>query len=83
MAAIEERFIESFFWNTYRRRSASGRNDLYCGNSVEMVRLTNSGTEASMAAIRVARGYTGRDKIIKFEDATGSVDSYWSKQDQV
>ena len=41
-----------------------------------MVRLTNSGTEASMAAIRVARGYTGRDKIIKFEGCYhGSVDS--------
>lgn len=33
----------------------------------EMVRFVNSGTEATMAAIRVARGYTGRDKIIKFE----------------
>lgn len=35
--------------------------------SVEKVRLVNSGTEATMAAIRVARGYTGKDKIIKFE----------------
>ncbi|OUJ72751.1 glutamate-1-semialdehyde 2,1-aminomutase [Hymenobacter crusticola] len=35
--------------------------------SVEKVRLVNSGTEATMSAIRVARGYTGRDKIIKFE----------------
>ncbi|HHZ78210.1 MAG TPA: aminotransferase class III-fold pyridoxal phosphate-dependent enzyme, partial [Candidatus Lambdaproteobacteria bacterium] len=35
--------------------------------SVEMLRLVNSGTEASMSALRVARGYTGRDKIIKFE----------------
>ncbi|MCU0338649.1 MAG: glutamate-1-semialdehyde 2,1-aminomutase [Spirosomaceae bacterium] len=35
--------------------------------SVEKVRMVNSGTEATMAAIRVARGYTGRDKIIKFE----------------
>jgi glutamate-1-semialdehyde 2,1-aminomutase len=34
--------------------------------SVEMVRLVNSGTEAVMSAIRIARGYTGRDKIIKF-----------------
>ncbi|MFH0813598.1 MAG: glutamate-1-semialdehyde 2,1-aminomutase, partial [Pseudomonadota bacterium] len=34
--------------------------------SLEMVRLVNSGTEAAMGAIRVARGYTGRDKIIKF-----------------
>lgn len=35
--------------------------------SVEQVRLTNSGTEAVMSAIRLARGYTKRDKIIKFE----------------
>ncbi len=35
--------------------------------SIEMVRMVNSGTEATMSAIRVARGYTGRDKIIKFE----------------
>ena len=35
--------------------------------SVEMVRLTNSGTEATMSAVRVARGYTGREKILKFE----------------
>lgn len=35
--------------------------------SVEMIRMVNSGTEAVMSAIRAARGYTGRDKIIKFE----------------
>lgn len=35
--------------------------------SVEMIRMTNSGTEATMSAIRLARGYTGRDKIVKFE----------------
>ncbi len=35
--------------------------------SVEKVRMVNSGTEATMAAIRVARGYTKREKIIKFE----------------
>lgn len=35
--------------------------------SIEMVRFVNSGTEATMSAIRLARGYTGRDKIIKFE----------------
>lgn len=34
--------------------------------SVEKVRMTNSGTEATMSAIRLARGYTGRDKVIKF-----------------
>jgi glutamate-1-semialdehyde 2,1-aminomutase len=35
--------------------------------SVEKVRLVSSGTEATMSAIRVARGFTGRDKIVKFE----------------
>lgn len=35
--------------------------------SVEMVRMVNSGTEATMSAIRLARGYTGKDIIVKFE----------------
>ena len=35
--------------------------------SVEMVRMVNSGTEATMSAIRLARGFTGRDMIIKFD----------------
>ncbi len=35
--------------------------------SVEMVRMVNSGTEATMAAVRLARAFTGREKIIKFE----------------
>ncbi len=35
--------------------------------SIELVRMVNSGTEATMSAIRVARGCTGRDKVIKFE----------------
>ena len=34
---------------------------------MEMIRMVNSGTEATMSAIRLARGYTGRDKIVKFE----------------
>jgi glutamate-1-semialdehyde 2,1-aminomutase len=36
-------------------------------SSVEMIRMVNSGTEATMSAIRLARGYTNRDKIIKFD----------------
>jgi glutamate-1-semialdehyde 2,1-aminomutase len=44
--------------------------------SVQKVRLTNSGTEATMSAIRLARGFTGRDKIIKFDGCYhGHVDS--------
>ncbi len=42
--------------------------ELICANvpNVEMVRMVNSGTEAVMSAIRAARGFTGRDKIVKF-----------------
>ncbi|MFN9296239.1 MAG: glutamate-1-semialdehyde 2,1-aminomutase [Acidobacteriota bacterium] len=44
--------------------------------TMEMVRLVNSGTEAAMSALRVARGYTGRDLAIKFEGCYhGHVDS--------
>ncbi|MBL7252336.1 glutamate-1-semialdehyde 2,1-aminomutase [Alloalcanivorax marinus] len=52
--------------------------DLVCElvPSMDMVRMVNSGTEATMSAIRLARGYTGRDKIIKFEGCYhGHVDS--------
>ena len=38
-----------------------------CVPSMEMMRLVSSGTEACMSAIRAARGFTGRDKIVKFE----------------
>ncbi|MEI9598733.1 glutamate-1-semialdehyde 2,1-aminomutase [Moellerella wisconsensis] len=43
--------------------------DLVCElmPSIDMIRMVNSGTEATMSAIRLARGYTERDKIIKFE----------------
>ncbi|AZT82735.1 glutamate-1-semialdehyde-2,1-aminomutase [Marinobacter sp. NP-4(2019)] len=44
--------------------------------SIDLVRMVNSGTEATMSAIRLARGYTGRDKIVKFEGCYhGHVDS--------
>jgi len=44
--------------------------------SMDLVRMTSSGTEATMSALRLARGYTGRDKVIKFEgNYHGHVDS--------
>src|SRR6185503_16491764 len=47
-----------------------------CVPSIEMVRLVSSGTEATMSAIRLARGFTGRDVIIKFAgNYHGHVDS--------
>lgn len=48
--------------------------------NVERVRMVNSGTEACMSAIRVARGYTGKEKIIKFEgNYHGHADSFLIK----
>jgi len=48
--------------------------------SVEVIRMVNSGTEATMSAMRLARGFTGRDKIIKFEGCYhGHGDSFLSK----
>src|SRR5579859_3517565 len=47
-----------------------------CVPSIEMVRLVSSGTEATMSALRLARGFTGRDLIVKFEGCYhGHVDS--------
>jgi glutamate-1-semialdehyde 2,1-aminomutase len=48
--------------------------------SMEMMRMVSSGTEAVMSALRVARGYTGRDKVIKFEGCYhGHADSFLVK----
>ena len=48
--------------------------------SIEVVRMVNSGTEATMSAIRVARGYTGRDKVIKIAGCYhGHVDALLAK----
>ncbi len=48
--------------------------------SISMIRMVNSGTEATMSAMRLARGFTGREKIIKFEGCYhGHGDSFLSK----
>ena len=48
--------------------------------SIEIVRMVNSGTEATMSAMRLARGFTGKDKIIKFEGCYhGHGDAFLSK----
>ncbi len=44
--------------------------------AIELIRMVNSGTEACMSALRLARGYTGRDKVLKFQgNYHGHVDS--------
>jgi glutamate-1-semialdehyde 2,1-aminomutase len=48
--------------------------------TIEMVRMVNSGTEATMSAMRLARGFTGREKIVKFEGCYhGHGDSFLSR----
>jgi len=48
--------------------------------SIEVVRMVNSGTEAMMSAVRLARAYTGRDKIVKFDGCYhGHADSFLIK----
>lgn len=66
--AVVEQCTKSFSFGTPTRKEVEIA-ELICDivPSVEKVRMVNSGTEATMSAIRLARGYTERDKIIKFE----------------
>ena len=67
--------VDDFFREVAQLQHLSGRFPAACiaGQAlelmpnIEMVRFVNSGTEATMSALRLARAYTGRDKIIKFE----------------
>lgn len=66
--AVQEAVKKSLSFGAPTRREVEIA-ELICSliPSVEKVRMVNSGTEATMSAIRVARGFTGREKIIKFE----------------
>lgn len=66
--AVSDAIQEGFSFGAPGRREVE-MAELICEMvpSIEKVRMVNSGTEATMAAIRVARGYTGREKIVKFE----------------
>lgn len=66
--AVREALIDSPSFGAPTSREVE-MAELICSMipSVEKVRMVNSGTEATMSAIRLARGYTGRDKIIKME----------------
>lgn len=77
LAAIEKalKFGTSFGAPT-EAESELAQRIISCVPSVEKVRLVNSGTEATMSAIRLARGFTGRDVILKFAgNYHGHVDS--------
>ena len=66
----------SSFGAPTERESQLAELVIQCMPSIEMVRFTSSGTEAAMSAIRLARGFTGRDRIIKFAGCYhGHVDS--------
>lgn len=68
VAAVREQLGKGTMYGTPTQNELE-LAEIICGNvpCVEMVRLVNTGTEATMSAIRVARGYAGRKKIVKFE----------------
>lgn len=66
--AVQEAAIHSFSFGTPTSAEVEMANLIIAlVPGVEMVRMVNSGTEATLSAIRVARGFTGKEKIIKFE----------------
>jgi glutamate-1-semialdehyde 2,1-aminomutase len=68
VAAVQKAVLEGFSYGAPTEREVELAEELVkLVPSMEMVRLVSSGTEAGMSAIRLARGATGRSKIIKFE----------------
>ncbi len=69
LKAAAEKAIEMGFFMNFETKYHKELADLLCAifPSAEMIRLANSGTEATLAAIRLARGYTGKDLVIRFE----------------
>ncbi len=76
--AIGEAIAKSFSFGAPTRREVEmAELIISMMPSIEKIRMVNSGTEATMAAIRVARGFTGRNKILKFEGCYhGHADSF-------
>lgn len=68
VAAVQEAAARGLSFGAPTEREVD-MADLLCGllPSLDMVRLVSSGTEATMSAIRLARGFTGRDLLVKFE----------------
>ncbi len=68
VAAVQSALTEGFSFGAPTQREVELAEEIIkLFPSIEQVRLVSSGTEAGMSAIRLARGYTGRKKIIKFE----------------
>ena len=68
LAAVQERLHKGLSFGAPTELETT-MADLVCSlvPSMDMVRMVSSGTEATMSALRLARGFTGRDKIVKFE----------------
>ena len=67
VAAVQSAAADGLSFGAPTGRETRLAEAICAASGAEMARLVNSGTEACMSAIRLARGYTGRDKIIKFE----------------
>ena len=68
MEAVQKALLEGFSYGAPTEREVALAEEIIrLVPSIEMVRLVSSGTEAAMSALRLARGATGRSKIIKFE----------------
>ena len=68
LEAVQKAMLEGFSYGAPTEREVEMAEEIIkLVPSIEMVRLVSSGTEAAMSAIRLARGATGRNKIIKFE----------------
>ena len=68
VVAVQKAAADGLSFGTCSKREVKMAELLQsCVPSMEMMRFVNSGTEATMTALRLARGFTGRDKILKFE----------------
>nr|CBH36690.1 glutamate-1-semialdehyde 2,1-aminomutase [uncultured archaeon]CBH39630.1 glutamate-1-semialdehyde 2,1-aminomutase [uncultured archaeon] len=66
--AVVDQLEKGWLYGTpHEKEIALAKKIIYHYPAVEMVRFVNTGSEATMAAIRLARGFTGRDKIVKIE----------------
>ena len=66
LAAVQEAATRGFSFGTPRENEVLLAEELVSRTAAAQVRLVNSGTEATMSAIRLARGFTGRSKVVKF-----------------
>ncbi|WP_293951290.1 glutamate-1-semialdehyde 2,1-aminomutase [uncultured Corynebacterium sp.] len=76
LEAVQKTMVDGFSFGAPTIGEVELAQDIIKRTSVEEVRLVNSGTEATMSAVRLARGYTQRSKILKFDGCYhGHVDS--------